>query len=467
MKVSAKPESSKQFKFKGNQIQFEFNQKLAEDLEDVIDLIKEGSVSRSTKHLAGIKLEITKQNKLIKMADRSPAGWATVKEYLSDESARDSDDEKRIKSAESKALAKKESKGKAKVLLPSTFQPYAHPTNVLVATYAKPFPITKICIFKRTISTRTDSKVQDQCASVVARLDTGEKTAQTLSAISKSKKKTIDKCLNFDNNVRDEETYEFCVYKKTAGTRVKGRLKKNLKYWQTISCNTTILKIIKEGYTIPFFTAPQKQTFSNNQSAITSLEFVNEAVQELLDTGLIKVVSSAPHVVNPLSVSTKGGKSRLILDLRYLNQHIYKEKVKFEDWKVVREFLTAQGYMFKFDIKQGYHHIDISEEHQNFLGFSWVIGGKERYFVFTVLPFGLSPAPFICTKTMRVFIRYCRENMIKIAIFIDDGFGTDKNYKKAKQDALFVQKTLQLSGFVENAEKSVWDPKQQLKSVKI
>lgn len=53
--------------------------------------------------------------------------------------------------------------------------------------------------------------------------------------------------------------------------------------------------------------------------------------------------------------------------------------------------------------------------------------------------------------------------MIKIAIIIDDGFGTDKNYKKAKQDALFVQKSLQLSGFVENAEKSVWDPKQQLK----
>ncbi|XP_057297395.1 uncharacterized protein LOC130627880 [Hydractinia symbiolongicarpus] len=153
IKVSAKPESLIQFKFKGNQIQFEFNQKLVEDLEDVIDLIKEGSVSRSTKRLAGIKLEITKRNKLIKMADRSPAGWATVEEYLSDELASDSDDEKRIKSAESKALAKKESKGKAKVLLPSTFQPYAHPTNVLVATYAKPFPITKIRISKRIIST--------------------------------------------------------------------------------------------------------------------------------------------------------------------------------------------------------------------------------------------------------------------------------------------------------------------------
>ena len=27
--------------------------------------------------------------------------------------------------------------------------------------------------------------------------------------------------------------------------------------------------------------------------------------------------------------------------------------------------------MFSFDLKRGYHHIEISEQHQTFLGFSW------------------------------------------------------------------------------------------------
>ncbi|WP_143213444.1 reverse transcriptase domain-containing protein, partial [Acinetobacter baumannii] len=78
------------------------------------------------------------------------------------------------------------------------------------------------------------------------------------------------------------------------------------------------------------------------------------------------------------------------------------------------------------------------------------------------LPFGLSPAPFIFTKTMRVLIKFWRENMIKIAIFIDDGFGTKSVYEKAKQDAIFVKRSLELSGFVVNIQKSVWNPQQKL-----
>lgn len=39
-----------------------------------------------------------------KIADKSPAGWKTVREYESDDLASDSEDEKRIRSAESRAI---------------------------------------------------------------------------------------------------------------------------------------------------------------------------------------------------------------------------------------------------------------------------------------------------------------------------------------------------------------------------
>ena len=44
---------------------------------------------------------------------------------------------------------------------------------------------------------------------------------------------------------------------------VKGRLKKNLIFWQeTLSANSTILDIIDNGYKIPFFKAPKRASFA-------------------------------------------------------------------------------------------------------------------------------------------------------------------------------------------------------------
>ena len=196
--------------------------------------------------------------------------------------------------------------------------------------------------------------------------------------------------------------------------------------------------------------------FNNNKYAITHSDFVSEAIQDLLKTNRIIEVNELPHVVNLLSVTVQNSaKMRLILALRYVNKHIYKERIKFEDLRLMEQFLNAHEYMFKFDIKQGYHHIDIHKPHQKFLGFSWKVGGKTCYFVFTVLPFGLTSAPFIFTKVMRYLVKHWRINAIRIACFLDDGFGVASSYKMSVFHSNFVKKSLQNAAFIINEEKSV------------
>ena len=104
-------------------------------------------------------------------------------------------------------------------------------------------------------------------------------------------------------------------------------------------------------------------------------EFVENSILELSELGSVREVDSPPFIVNPLSVSIQSsGKKRLILDLRKVNLFLAKYKFRLEDIKNVKEVLNPNDYMFTFDLKSGYHHVDINEEHQKFLGFSWKFG---------------------------------------------------------------------------------------------
>ena len=67
-------------------------------------------------------------------------------------------------------------------------------------------------------------------------------------------------------------------------------------------------------------------------------------------------------------------------------------KFKYEDLRTEISLIKRGDYMFTFDLKSGYHHIDICPSHYKYLGFAWEREGKNQYYmyVFTVLPFGLA-----------------------------------------------------------------------------
>ena len=226
---------------------------------------------------------------------------------------------------------------------------------------------------------------------------------------------------------------------------VKGRLKKDLIFWwETLSANSAILDIIDNGYKIPFFKTPKCAPFRNNQSALKNKDFIEESISELLKCGSVIEAEKPPEAINPLSVSiNSSGKKCLILDLRYVNTHVYKDKIKFEDWKYFENYLEGkEGYLFKFDLKNGYHHSDIFEAHQKFLGYSWIFKGNIKFSIFTVLPLGVTSAAFIFTKVVRPFVKYWRFNSVKITCFLDDGIGIEYNYEEAKPKSEFVIETL-------------------------
>ena len=404
-----------EFKSKSNKIQHAFNSEILDDIGDVKKSYQSTNKKRTCDQLDAIETKLKKRNKLIKIADSTEGGWTTVELYEQGRLGSDSEDEKRIRAAERKAVAKKK--------VPSSKRPIYRDAqrNKTPFKRAKPTDVCLNCY--QTGHWKRDCRVTN-----------------------KGKEK--------QRYVNDKSKIET--------PNVKGSLKKQLTFWaEELKANKTILKVIEQGYRLDFEELPAGKEFGNNFSALKHPDFVQSEILNLLNTGRVRETTAKPFIVNPLTVSVNPDESlRLILDLRYVNGFLRQEYVRYDDWRVFIDYLEKDSWCFKFDLKSGYHHIDIHEDFFQYLGFAWDFGGVVRYFVFTVLVFGLSPAARIFTKVLKPVATYLRNWGLNLAVYLDDGAGTERSQSEARDSANRVFDTLIKSGFVINDKKSIKEPVQ-------
>ena len=216
-----------------------------------------------------------------------------------------------------------------------------------------------------------------------------------------------------------------------------------------------VSSIVTEGYSLPFADIPPTCFIQNNRSALNNSSFVESAILQLLDQGLIKEETTPPHCVNPLTVA-EGKKLRLVLDLREVNKHLVKNSFHYEDLRSLAEVFEKGFWFFTWDLKSGYHYVDIFPPHQQYLGFSWKFSGVVRCFCFTVLPFGVSSACYCFTKLSRPLLKRWRAMSHNCFVYLDEGTSGHRDYVSACAASVIQRKDLTAAGFVANEEKSQW-----------
>ena len=132
-------------------------------------------------------------------------------------------------------------------------------------------------------------------------------------------------------------------------------------------------------------------------------------------------------------------------------------------------YFSRGAYTFSFDLKSGNHHVEIFEGQQTYLGFSWKHSNSNqvKFYVFYSFTFRIIVRPSMFTKILNPLEKHWRHQGIYIAVFLDKGWGIEKDSEVCSIVADAVRADLFKAGIVTNEDKSVWIPCQRLDSLGI
>ena len=243
--------------------------------------------------------------------------------------------------------------------------------------------------------------------------------------------------------------------------KVAGRLQYYLSNWKLVTKDRWIWDTIT-GYKIAFVRTP---TQTRAPPPIIMGREETKLVQEELDSLIQKGAVVEPHlaldggfVSNIFLVPKKDGGQRPVVNLKALNQFVQTDHFKMEGLHTVKQLVRPGDWLIKIDLKDAYFAIPIHHTQTQFLRFQF----RGKTYEFRCLPFGLSSAPLVFTKTLKPVVALLRELGVRCVIYIDDILVMAESSAMLRDQSAGVLYLLEALGFTINYEKSIIEPTQEL-----
>ncbi|VDH93156.1 Hypothetical predicted protein [Mytilus galloprovincialis] len=124
----------------------------------------------------------------------------------------------------------------------------------------------------------------------------------------------------------------------------------------------------------------------------------------------------------------------------------------------VKDLIQKSDWMIKIDLTDAYLTVPVLKQHQKYVQFQW----QGKTYQFQVLPFGISVAPLVFTKLIKVPASFLRRLGIRLVVYLDDILILNQSKEKCQLEAQLTVRLLQSLGFLINEKKSVFVPSQQM-----
>ena len=205
-----------------------------------------------------------------------------------------------------------------------------------------------------------------------------------------------------------------------------------------------------------FLDPPPEAVTSPVQAKFLLLEFI----PEWLERGIVREITERTPLFfsRMFTVNKKNGKKRPILDLSHLNKLITTPQFRMETLERIVKLITHCMWGTSVDITDAYLHVPIPQDCQCYFAFR--LG--DRTFVFQVMPFGLTTAPWGFSRVMKPIKAFLRRLGVMIFSFLDDFLILASSLYMTKIHTKWTLDVLEWLGFSVNREKSSLVPLQVL-----
>ncbi len=203
---------------------------------------------------------------------------------------------------------------------------------------------------------------------------------------------------------------------------VGGCLSRYLAAWREITDDPWVLSVIADGY------AP---TFAGSRPSLTRVWSAHESatpgnrdalIQEARSLALKQATEkvSRPESLGFYSriflVPKKNGQLRPVINLRPLNRVLHCPHFQMETVGSISAAVQPGDWATSVDLTDAYFHIPIAPWFRKYLRF--VVAGE--VFQFRALPFGLAPAPLVCTRLLAPLAVHLHTQGVLFHRYLDD-----------------------------------------------
>ncbi len=246
---------------------------------------------------------------------------------------------------------------------------------------------------------------------------------------------------------------------------VVGSVRRCLAAWREIGASEEVLTWIEEGVEL---TIQRDVREDARQIPMTTEQqsWLKQELARLVNCNAVEVMGSGERpqgirAISPVFLVPKQGlkRWRLVIDLRRVNSTLPARPCKFETLSTLARMAGKGWWCLTFDLAQGYHHIEMTPNSREWLGFK-VLNCWYRY---KVLPFGLSWSPCVFTKVVRQTVRWWRKQGVFVMAYVDDFIvlAPTKEELLKVRDHIIVP-TLDRLGWIREPSKGQWEPVQSL-----